>query len=121
MAEGKTGALFAFCADSVALAAGFQEVRPAFSKMGFHLGLAFQLADDLKDFTDSDSGKPLYADIPLWESAENQNITQIAETIRETGAIEAVVSLLIQETAAALDAIARFDSQSLLGQRDLSQ
>jgi heptaprenyl diphosphate synthase len=63
IAEGKTGALFAFCGAAAAMLAGKPEVARRFDTFGRHLGVAFQIADDLKDLTGGDPGKPPFADI----------------------------------------------------------
>ena len=63
IAEGKTGALFGFCGSSAATLAGKPDVARRFDAFGRHLGVAFQIADDLKDITGGDPGKPPFADI----------------------------------------------------------
>jgi geranylgeranyl pyrophosphate synthase len=63
IAEGKTGALFGFCGGAAATLAGKPEVARRFDTFGRHLGVAFQIADDLKDLTGGDPGKPPFADI----------------------------------------------------------
>ncbi len=63
IAEGKTGALFGFCGAAAATLAGKPEVARRFDTFGRHLGVAFQIADDLKDLTGGDPGKPPFADI----------------------------------------------------------
>lgn len=62
IAEGKTGALFGFCGASAALIAGKPDVALRFNAFGRHLGVAFQIADDLKDLNGGDPGKPQFAD-----------------------------------------------------------
>jgi len=63
IAEGKTGALFGWCSAAPALETGREELADRLDTCGRRLGLAFQLADDLKDLTDFESGKDRYADI----------------------------------------------------------
>jgi len=63
IAEGKTGALFGFCGAAAATLAGKPEVARHFDTFGRHLGVAFQIADDLKDLSGGDPGKPPFADI----------------------------------------------------------
>ena len=62
----KTGALFAFCGEAGALAAGAPEpVRRALHDFGLRAGAAFQVADDLLDF-EADAatlGKAVLADV----------------------------------------------------------
>jgi heptaprenyl diphosphate synthase len=64
--EGKTGALFAASCRLGAMAAGLgAEATAALAEYGLHLGVAFQLVDDLLDFTSSSTtmGKPSGHDI----------------------------------------------------------
>ncbi len=63
VAEGKTGALFAWCGRAAAHLAGDEAAVESFDRCGRHLGLAFQLADDLKDLLPADVGKDRLADI----------------------------------------------------------
>src|SRR5262249_34039199 len=60
--EGKTGALFGFCGASAGRLAGKDDVARRFETFGRHLGVAFQIADDLKDLNGGDPGKPVFAD-----------------------------------------------------------
>lgn len=57
----KTGALFAWCGWVAGHTAGrhAEELR----KFGKHLGLAFQLLDDILDWESNESGKPRYTDL----------------------------------------------------------
>jgi geranylgeranyl pyrophosphate synthase len=63
VAEGKTGSLFGWCGKSVALLAGEAEAARCFDAFGRQLGIAFQIADDIRDVTGADPGKPRYQDI----------------------------------------------------------
>lgn len=63
IAEGKTGSLFAWCGVSAALLAGDALARARFSMFGRRLGVAFQIADDVRDLTGTDQGKPQHADL----------------------------------------------------------
>lgn len=63
IAEGKTGSLFAWCGAAAALLAKTPEAAPRFAHFGRRLGIAFQIADDIRDITGTDVGKPQYADI----------------------------------------------------------
>jgi heptaprenyl diphosphate synthase len=62
VAVGKTGELFAWCGRGAAHLAGDAEARERFARCGRHLGVAFQLADDLKDLHEG-SGKDRFSDI----------------------------------------------------------
>jgi octaprenyl-diphosphate synthase len=64
--EGKTAALFRWAMQSGGRAGGLDEVAcDALSEFGRHLGIAFQLVDDLLDYTGDagDTGKHLFADL----------------------------------------------------------
>lgn len=63
IAEGKTGSLFGWCGRAPAHLAGDMDAADRFKRCGELLGVAFQLADDLKDMVDPDSGKNPFADI----------------------------------------------------------
>lgn len=63
IAEGKTGALLAWCAMAPALIAGRDDVAERFALCGHHLGVAFQLADDLWDMLGVQTGKDRFADL----------------------------------------------------------
>lgn len=64
--EAKTGALLGACCDIGGLLGGLdRETRDALRSYGRSLGLAFQIADDVLDYTstESDVGKPIGQDI----------------------------------------------------------
>ncbi len=63
IARGKTGSLFAWCGRSPALLMGDEDAAERFQICGDTLGLAFQLADDLKDIVSADSGKDRFSDV----------------------------------------------------------
>jgi octaprenyl-diphosphate synthase len=63
IAEGKTGALFGWCGTAAARAGGQAQLVPAFDAFGRSLGVAFQLADDLKDLLEPEAGKDRFADV----------------------------------------------------------
>ncbi len=62
IAEGKTGALFAWCGLGPAIESGNGKAEEHFTAVGRHLGVAFQLADDLKDVLPN-QGKDRFADL----------------------------------------------------------
>jgi geranylgeranyl pyrophosphate synthase len=51
MAEGKSGALFGLCGALVSLLVEEPELADRFDAMGRHLGVAFQIADDIDDLS----------------------------------------------------------------------
>lgn len=63
IAEGKTGSLFGWCGQAAALLANNPEAVQRFDGFGRNLGLAFQIADDIRDILGTDVGKPQYADL----------------------------------------------------------
>ncbi|MFT3836194.1 MAG: polyprenyl synthetase family protein [Myxococcaceae bacterium] len=63
VAEGKTGSLFGWCGKAIATLAGEAEAARCFDAFGRELGIAFQIADDIRDVTGTDPGKPRYQDI----------------------------------------------------------
>lgn len=67
IADGKTGALLAWCGRAVALASSRPIESETFADCGRHLGIAFQLTDDLIDLmsTSGETGKDRLADLRL--------------------------------------------------------
>ena len=63
IAEGKTGALFALCGRGVGLLADRPDDAERLARAGAHLGLAFQIADDLDDVLGRSAGKDPFADL----------------------------------------------------------
>jgi geranylgeranyl pyrophosphate synthase len=63
VAEGKTAALFAFAAAAPALLAGDHDAAGALERFGIGLGVAFQIADDLRDVLGRDPTKPAALDL----------------------------------------------------------
>jgi len=63
IAEGKTGALFGWCGTAASILAGNVAAEERLNTFGRKLGVVFQMADDVKDITGVDEGKPQFADI----------------------------------------------------------
>lgn len=63
IAEGKTGALFGLCGRGVGLLADRPDDAERLARAGMHLGLAFQIADDLDDLLGRGAGKDPFADL----------------------------------------------------------
>lgn len=61
--DGKTGSLFAWCARSAARLVSEDEAAEGFGACAGHLGIAFQLADDLLDLQRLGTGKDAFSDI----------------------------------------------------------
>ncbi len=126
--RGKTAALFAAaCASGALLSDASPEIVDALRRYGDLLGVAFQMADDLVDFSSS-SGKPVGLDIrqrvlslPLIYAAEDRNVgpevrrllegdlgddevARVAELVESSGALrrvraeaQALVEAAVQE------------------------
>lgn len=63
IAAGKTGSLFAFACQGPAILAEQPEVAQALKTFGQELGVAFQIADDLRDALALDNSKDVLADL----------------------------------------------------------
>jgi geranylgeranyl pyrophosphate synthase len=63
IAEGKAGALFGFGGRAVAMLANRSLAATRLDQSGRHLGVAFQMADDLRDLCDDKLGKDRFADL----------------------------------------------------------
>ncbi|MBX7099439.1 MAG: polyprenyl synthetase family protein [Myxococcaceae bacterium] len=63
IATGKTGSLFGWCGVAAALVKGDRDAAAAFDAFGRRLGVAFQMADDIRDITGADEGKSPHADL----------------------------------------------------------
>lgn len=130
IAGGKTGSLFGFCGAAPALVADRRGDADRLEACGRHLGLAFQLADDLKDVLSQESGKDRYADIrngnpsyPLiravdddpsvgedleafWDGHDDApSIAELGTAIAATDALEATRRRIRREVDNALEAL----------------
>lgn len=137
IAEGKTGSLFGWCGVGAATLANQPEATQRFDRFGRHLGVAFQIADDIRDILGTDPGKPRYADIrsrnlnmPIllavkrdeslrrklrdaWAFAAitPERTAEIGAAVMATGAVEQSLAKLNAEIAAALDALGPYAKQ----------
>ena len=129
IARGKTGVLFGWCGRAVALLGGHADVAERFGRCGDHLGVAFQMADDIRDLADQGSGKNRFSDISnrnpsyplLWAAAHEPALaTEIArawrapsvgdaaalgEEVLATGALEHTSQEILRQVEAAFDAL----------------
>lgn len=138
VALGKTGALFAWCGWAAGHLVGNQDAQERFEKCGYHLGIAFQMADDLKDVAGYDPGKDPFADLcngnpsfVLYEAMEHspsfrqqlekawRSLPLDAETagmlgkqLLEEGAARRTLRALKQELDAALDALGPYKDRA---------
>ncbi len=131
IAYGKTAALFSWCGSAAALSQGRTAEATLFDKCGDHLGRAFQIADDLKDFYTEDEIKGKYADLKnhnpnlvvitavaednalkeqikkLWQQdeIERETLDSLAQQIINDGHVTVVLERLLQEIQSALDVL----------------
>jgi octaprenyl-diphosphate synthase len=135
IAAGKTAALFGWCGGSPAKTMDDEDAADRFRRCGRHLGIAFQLADDLRDLLDSDSGKDRFADIrnghpshlliwaartdddvyerldALWSgraALTDDAVEEAAEAVLDTGAPERTRAALRQQVDRALEALGSY-------------
>lgn len=128
---GKTASLFAWCAGSAARLVGEDEAAGRFGACAGHLGVAFQLADDLLDLQRLGTGKDAFSDIlnreptfPILVAAARSDEVRrevarlwnaprvtpgdaesLGRAVLATGAGAETVERLRAEVAAALDAL----------------
>lgn len=129
--EGKTGSLFGWCGVAAAQRADQPEAGRRFDAFGRHLGVAFQIADDIRDVTGTDPGKPQYADLlsrsaslpillavrndkPLYRrihdawafsSMSPEKVAELGGAILEAGVVEKALKMMDAEIEAGLDAL----------------
>ncbi|MBL8913917.1 MAG: polyprenyl synthetase family protein [Archangium sp.] len=129
--EGKTGSLFGFCGIAAALIAGDEEAVRRFDAFGRRIGVAFQMADDIRDISGTDEGKPQYADLqsrtpnlPVllavqrdasvkkriadawgWSALTQDKVKELGTAVLVTGALDDATVLMNQEIDAAVEAL----------------
>ena len=139
--EGKTGSLFGFCGIAAALIGGDEEAVRRFDAFGRRIGVAFQMADDIRDISGTDEGKPQYADLqsrtpnlPVllavqrdahvkkriadawgWAALTQDKIRELGTAVLVTGALDDAIVLMNEEIDAAVDALGPY------AQRDSGQ
>ena len=136
IAEGKTGALFGWCGVAAGRLAGNADAGKRFEAFGRRLGVAFQIADDVRDLTGTDQGKPQYADVqsktpslPILLAAANnealrrkikdawafnsmtpERVKELGMAIQGSGSIDLAVKRMNLEIDAAIDALGPYGS-----------
>ena len=131
IAEGKTGELFAWCGRSAAHVAGVPDAVERFGRCGVHLGVAFQLADDLIDLQEVGDGKDRFSDLrtrslsfPIltavassdsvrenlakaWQkpTLDMEEVLELGEEVLKTGAMERAGEEMEAEITAAIEAL----------------
>lgn len=129
--EGKTGSLFGWCGWAAAALAGNEDASQRFSMFGRRLGIAFQIADDVRDLNGMDPGKPRYADIrarnislPILIAAQKddglrrklrdawafsamteERVQELGEAVLTSGALESSLERMDREIEAGIDAL----------------
>jgi geranylgeranyl pyrophosphate synthase len=129
--EGKTGSLFGWCGLAAATVAGNDEAARRFDAFGRRIGVAFQMADDIRDITGTDEGKPQYADLssrtlnlPVilavqkdarlkrrigdawgWTALTPEKVRELGTAVLVSGALDQAIVLMNAEIDAAVDAL----------------
>ncbi len=141
IAQGKAGELFAWCGRAVATLAHAPEAAEILGRLGRRLGVAFQMADDLRDVLDPLSGKDRFADLKnrnpsfvlvvamdhdpalrqrleqAWRGAgigDSRELSDLGRHIRESGALEAADALLREEVRESLALLATVAPKSII-------
>lgn len=129
--EGKTGALFGWCGVAAATVADNDDAARRFDAFGRRIGIAFQMADDIRDVTGTDGGKPQYADLqsrtaslPVllavardgrlkrrivdawgWSALTPDKVRELGTAVLVSGALDEAIALMNQEIDAAVEAL----------------
>jgi geranylgeranyl pyrophosphate synthase len=131
IAEGKTGSLFGWCGKAVATVAGDEDAARRFDAFGRRIGVAFQMADDIRDITGTDESKPQYADLqsrtpnlPVvlavardarlrrrigeawrWAALTPEKVRELGTGVLVTGALDEAISMMNEEIDGAVEAL----------------
>jgi octaprenyl-diphosphate synthase len=131
IAEAKTGCLFGWCGHAPATLVDQHDAALRFDKFGRHLGVAFQIADDIRDITGTDAGKPQYADVqsrtpslPIllavakddtlrrkikdawaFSAMTIERTREIGNAVLATGALDTAMAMMNREIELALEAL----------------
>lgn len=129
--EGKTGSLFGWCGVAAATLAGSAEAAERFDAFGRRIGVAFQMADDIRDITGTDEGKPQYADLqsrtpnlPVvlavardarlkkrigeawsWSALTPEKVRELGTGVLVTGALDEAIAMMNEEIDGAVAAL----------------
>jgi geranylgeranyl pyrophosphate synthase len=132
IAEGKTGALLGWCGQSSAVVAEDLDAADRFATCGRHLGIAYQLADDIWDF-EGLKGKDALQDLrhgnpslvlalateldptlvgelqTFWAQGSPEDACRdLAQRIADVGALDAARATVSQEIGQALEALGSY-------------
>jgi octaprenyl-diphosphate synthase len=137
IAEAKTGCLFGWCGHAPATLVDRPEAARAFDTFGRHLGVAFQIADDIRDITGTDAGKPQYADVqsrtpslPIllavakddtlrrkikdawaFSAMTVERTREIGSAVLATGALDTALAMMNREIELALEALGPYANE----------
>lgn len=127
--SGKTAALFRACCEGAGIVSGQDRGQiQALASYGTNLGIAFQIADDVLDFTGSAEtlGKPAGSDLlqgtitlPVILWAESVDGNQLGENLRQERDLEAVIEA-VRGSDAPDRALSRADEYVSAARRDLA-
>jgi geranylgeranyl pyrophosphate synthase len=106
----KTASLICSACKSAALLSGYTEADPVTvgaERYGYHLGMAFQIVDDILDFTGASAalGKPAQADMELglatapilFAAQDNRQLTPLIQRrFKEKGDVQTAVTVALQ-------------------------
>lgn len=132
--EGKTGSLFGWCGLAAATVANNEDAARRFDAFGRRIGIAFQMADDIRDVTGTDEGKPQYADLqsrtpnlPVilavarderlkrrlseawgWTNLSQDKVRELGTAVLVSGAVEEAMAMMNAEIDAAVDALGAY-------------
>ena len=134
IAEGKTGSLFGYCGIAAAKVKGDRDAERNFEAFGRRIGVAFQMADDIRDMTGADPRKTKLSDLSsrtinlptliavrkspalerrirdawAWSSLTGPKLEALGEEICSSGAIEESCAIVEQELAAATESLGTY-------------
>lgn len=132
--EAKTGALFGWCGKAAAIIGKDDDAAARFDQFGRRLGVAFQIADDIRDIAGTDEGKPQYADVqsrtpslPIllavkkdeslkrklrdawaFTSQSPEKVKELGSAIYATGALDDASRMMNEEITEAISALGPF-------------
>lgn len=134
IAEGKTGCLFGWCGVAAATAGENPDAARRFDAFGRRIGVAFQMADDIRDITGTDEGKPQYADLqsrtpnlPVilavsrddrlrrriaeawgWAALTQDKVKELGTAVLVSGALDEAIALMNREIDDAVEALGSY-------------
>ena len=114
IAEGKTGSLFGFACATPALLLGRKQGAQHLERYGRDMGIAFQIADDLRDLLALDPGKP--AALDLFDGIANLPLRCAASVDKEVARFLTQAQQRRPEAEQVAEAIARVRATDAVAQ-----